>query len=82
MVRDLDKKYSSPKFVLTTTILMHDADWDNAIEEIKDELNGMGIKAYHNLFKRNGAATPGHPRLAEHNEMAGELTKFIENIRG
>lgn len=81
MVRDLDKKYSSPKFVLTTTILMHDADWDNAIEEIKNELNEMGIKAYHNLFTRNGAATPGHPRLAEHNEMAGELTKFIENIK-
>lgn len=80
LVRELDQKYSSPKFVLTTTILMHDADWDNAIEEIKDELNGMGIKAYHNLFKRNGAATPGHPRLAEHNEMAEELTAFIKGI--
>ena len=80
LVRELDQKYSSPKFVLTTTVLMHDADWDNAIEEIKDELNGMGIKAYHNLFKRNGAATPGHPRLAEHNEMAEELTAFIKGI--
>ncbi|MGN0603709.1 MAG: electron transporter RnfD [Oscillospiraceae bacterium] len=79
MVRDLDKKYSSPKFVLTTTVLMHDAEWDNAIEEIKNELNEMGIKAYHNLFSRNGAATPGHPRLAEHNEMAEELTAFIKN---
>lgn len=80
MVRELNEKYSSPKFVLTTTVLMHDADWDNAIEEIKDELNEMGIKAYHNMFKRNGAATPGHPRLAEHNEMASELTEFIRNV--
>lgn len=81
MVRDLDKHYGGAKFVLTTTILMHDVDWDNAIEEIKDELNGMGIKAYHNMFSRNGAATPGHPRLSEHNEMAEELTKFIkENV--
>ncbi|MGN0552328.1 MAG: electron transporter RnfD [Oscillospiraceae bacterium] len=78
MVRDLNEKYSSPKFVLTTTVLEHDAEWDNAIEEIKNELNDMGIKAYHNLFKRNGAATPGHPRLAEHNEMAEELTAFIK----
>ncbi|MBQ5317960.1 MAG: electron transporter RnfD [Oscillospiraceae bacterium] len=78
MVRDLDKHYGGAKFVLTTTILMHDVDWDNAIEEIKDELNGMGIKTYHNMFSRNGAATPGHPRLSEHNEMAEELTEFIK----
>ena len=76
-VFDLNEKYGSPKFVLTTTVLMHDAEWDKAIDEIKDELNAAGVKAYHNLFTRNGAATPGHPRLAEHNEMAEELTAFI-----
>lgn len=79
MVRTLNDKYSSPKFVLTTTILMHDSEWDKAIDEIKDQLNEMGIKAYHNMFKRNGAATPGHPRLPEHNEMAQELTAFIKS---
>lgn len=77
MVRELARHYGDAKFVLTTTILMHDPEWDNAIEEIKNELCGMGIKAYHNLFSRNGAATPGHPRLSEHNEMAAELTGFI-----
>lgn len=82
LVKTLDGHYkNSAKFVLTTTILMHDVEWDNAIEEIKDELNVDGIKAYHNLFSRNGAATPGHPRLPEHNEMAEELTRFIrENL--
>lgn len=79
MVRTLNDKYGSPKFVLTTTILMHDPEWDKALDEIKNELNEMGIKAYHNVFKRNGAATPGHPRLPEHNEMAEELTAFIKN---
>lgn len=79
MVRTLNDKYNSPKFVLTTTILEHDPEWDKAIDEIKDRLNEMGIKAYHNMFKRNGAATPGHPRLPEHNEMAEELTAFIKN---
>ena len=78
LVNELDRHYGGVKFVLTTTVLMHDPDWDNAIEEIKSELCGMGIKAYHNMFSRNGAATPGHPRLAEHNEMARELTRFIE----
>ena len=81
LVRSLNDKYGSAKFVLTTTVLMHDKAWDDTIEEIKDELNAMGIKAYHNMFSRNGAATPGHPRLSEHNEMAAELTKFIkENV--
>lgn len=81
IVRELDGYYkNSAKFVLTTTVLMHDAEWDNAIDEIKNELNAEGIKAYHNLFSRNGAATPGHPRLPEHNEMAEELTEFIQSI--
>ena len=78
IVRELNEHYKKAKFVLTTTVLMHDAEWDKAIDEIKDELNGMGIKAYHNLFSRNGAATPGHPRIPEHDEMARELTDFIK----
>lgn len=77
IVKDLNEHYKTAKFVLTTTVLMHDPDWDNAIEEIKDELNGIGIKTFHNIFSRNGAATPGHPRIPEHDEMARELTDFI-----
>lgn len=78
LVRELDGNYGGTDFVLTTTVLIHDKSWDDAIEEIKDELCAMGIKAHHNIFTRNGAATPGHPRLPEHNEMAEELTKFIK----
>ena len=81
LVRELNEHYKKDKktkFVLTTTVLMHDPDWDNAIDEIKDELCGMGISVYHNLFSRNGAATPGHPRIPEHDEMARELTEFIK----
>lgn len=80
IVKDLASHYKTAKFVLTTTVLMHDADWDNAIDEIAGELNGMGIKAFHNIFSRNGAATPGHPRIPEHDEMAKELTEFIKGI--
>lgn len=77
LVTFLNEKYNSPKFVLTTTILNHSPEWDDAIEEIKNELLSDGIKVYHNVFKRNGCGTPGHPRLSEHNEMAEELTEFI-----
>ncbi|MCR4619038.1 MAG: electron transporter RnfD [Lachnospiraceae bacterium] len=35
---------------------------------------------YHFMYKRNGAATPGHPRIPEHNEMAAEMTAFIHSI--
>ncbi len=80
IVRELDRHYNGAKFVLTTTLLFHDKDWDNAIEEIKNELAADGIKVFHNVFKRNGAGTPGHPRIPEHNEMAEELTEFIRNI--
>ncbi len=78
LIRDLAAQYGDIKFVLTTTILMHDSEWDKTIDEITHELNESGIKAYHNLFSRNGAATPGHPRLPEHDEMARELTDFIK----
>lgn len=78
IVRSLSEKYGSgTKFVLTTTVLNHDKAWDDAIEEIKDELNAENIKTYHNIFSRNGCATNGHPRIPEHDEMARELTAFI-----
>ena len=36
--------------------------------------------AHHLLFSRNGAATPGHPRVVEHEEMARELTAFLASL--
>ncbi len=80
LVRELYKLYNTPKFVLTTTVLMHDPRWDETLEEIKNELCSEGIKVYRNVFSRNGAATPGHPRYVEHKEMADELTLFIKDV--
>lgn len=34
------------------------------------------------LFKRNGVAAPGHPRIPEQFEMAKELADYIENVLG
>lgn len=80
MVETLHSHYYTAKYVLTTTVLMHDKAWDDCIEEIKDDLRKEGIPTYHNVFTRNGAATPGHPRIPEHEEMAHELTGFIRGI--
>lgn len=81
---DLRSHYGNPTFILITTVLMHNPDWDNAIEEIKNELIADGLvpenKLYHFLFTRNGKATPGHPRIPEQCEMAEELTAFISNM--
>lgn len=68
------------RIVMITTVLMHDAEWDKAIDEIVSELRLEGHNAHHFLFSRNGAATPGHPRRAEHAVMARELSAFLENI--
>lgn len=75
----LKKKYNNPKFILITTVLMHDKRWDDVLDEIKEELGSSDVFRYR--FGRNGAATPGHPRISEQEEMAGELERFIkENI--
>ena len=76
LVKKLHGKYPRAKFVLTTTVLMHDPERDRAIGEVAD----MFDFAYHNIFTRNGAATPGHPRIAENGEMAAELSAFIRGI--
>ena len=78
IVLELKERYGNVKFLLITTVLMHDPRWDEVIDEIKKEL-GDYVYRYH--FKRNGAATPGHPRITEQNEMALELSEFIrENM--
>ena len=61
-------------------ILMHDAEWDRAIDELVSELCAQGPDVCHFMFKHNGAVTPGHPRRSEHTEMAKELAAFIEKI--
>lgn len=80
IARDIHKSYGNgTKYIFITTLLMHDPEWDRAIDEIVNELNSEGQQTYHFMFKRNGAATPGHPRISEHKEMAEELAGFIRS---
>ncbi|MBP0957868.1 MAG: electron transporter RnfD [Oscillospiraceae bacterium] len=81
IVRNIHAHYgNNTKYIFLTTLLMHDPEWDKAIDEAVCELKAEGIPAYHMLFKRNGAATPGHPRYQEHKEMAEELAAYIRGI--
>lgn len=80
LISDVVSHYGKVKIVMLTTVLMHDAEWDDAIDEICTEMRAKGHDIYHFLFSRNGRATPGHPRRAEHAEMARELSGFIHKI--
>ena len=84
-LRAIHARYPQATIVCITTLLMHDPAWDRAIDEAVQTFNAtVGVSthtvAHHFLFTRNGAATPGHPRVAEHEEMARELTAFIESL--
>ncbi len=77
-----DVRSHAPKaaVVLALTILMHNPAWDDAMEEIKNRLGGSDSRVYHYVYKRCGKGTPGHPRNKEQQEMASELTEFLNSL--
>ena len=72
--------YPDARIICCTTILQHDKSWDDAIEQVVNSVKDKKIS--HFLFSRNGAATPGHPRIPEQYEMAREMADYIENVLG
>lgn len=81
ILKDLRSHYPKAAIILTTTVLCHSVDWDNAIDSCMQELRAEGMEnIYHLMYKRNGLATPGHPRILEQYEMASELTAFISSL--
>lgn len=77
-VRRLMELYPSAQIILATTILMHDAAWDTAIDEVCVRI--ASERVHHFLYKRNGAGTPGHIRIPEAEEMSEELAGYIREI--
>lgn len=75
---NLREKYPTAHIVCHTTLLCHDASWDQAIGEVVESLNDKKISHY--LFKRNGSGTPGHLRIPEAQEMAEELAVYIQKL--
>ena len=82
LIKRLRGLYPDAVIVCATTLLMHDPSWDKAIDEVVKKITAEDQNAgvYHFMYKRNGAATPGHPRISEHNEMAAELAHFLKNL--
>ena len=78
LIRKLMQLYPETKIVLATTILMHDAAWDRAIDDVCKKI--ASDRVHHFLYKRNGAGTPGHIRIPEAQEMSEELVAYIQKI--
>ena len=78
LIRRLMQLYPEAKIVLATTILMHDAAWDRAIDDVCRRI--ASDRVHHFLYKRNGAGTPGHIRIPEAQEMSEELAAYIQRI--
>lgn len=77
-LKSLREKYPNAEIILTTTILNHDASWDRALEQIKNETGDS--KVHHFLYQKNGCGTPGHIRIPEAEEMSDELAGFINGL--
>lgn len=70
--------YPSAHFILATTILGHNKNWDLAIEQVTQSINSPRV--HHFLYTKNGIGTPGHIRIPEAEQMAEELTAFVESL--
>lgn len=79
LLSDLMTKYPHAEFLLTLTILMHDADFETLLDEACERISSPRVKRFR--FTRTGKATPGHPRIPEQTEMACELAKRIMHSR-
>ncbi len=80
IIEDTRSHTNHATVILALTVLMHDPAWDEALEEIKNRLGGEENRVYHFTYTRCGKATPGHPRIPEQEEMAKELTAFLNSL--
>ena len=77
-LRKLRGKYPEAWILCITTLLEHDSAWDQAIGQVCQSLGDSRIRQF--LFQRNGRGTPGHLRIREAQEMAEELTAYIQSL--
>ena len=78
LLRKLRGHYPEALIITSTTILEHDAGWDRSIKEVCDKTNDKRIVNF--LYSSNGCGTPGHIRKPEAEDMANELSAFIESF--
>ena len=77
-LRTLRRVHPQAHIICTTTILGHNENWDKAIDQVCRELKDD--KVHHFLYSKNGCGTPGHIRIPEAEQMAEELSAYIESL--
>ena len=77
-IRRLMELYPKAAIVCATTILRHDAVWDDMIDAVVRRI--ASPKASHFLYSNNGCGTDGHIRASEGFHMAEELSAYIEGL--
>jgi hypothetical protein len=77
-LRNIRRTYPKALIIAATTILQHDKNWDDSIDEVCRRIGDP--KTVHFLYSRNGAGTPGHIRISEAEEMSDELSAFIASF--
>ncbi len=70
--------YPNAEFILATTILRHDASWDQSIDQVCTEMNNPHV--HHFLYSKNGDGTDGHIRIPEAEVMSDELAAYITSL--
>ena len=78
LLKKIRGQYPDAWIVCITTLLEHDPSWDQSIDEVCSGLQDEKIR--HFMFRRNGSGTPGHLRIPEAEEMAEELSAYIEEL--
>lgn len=77
-VETLRSNYPNALILMTTTILGHEIEWDQAIDEVCRELGDPKVR--HFLYSKNGCGTTGHVRASEAEEMATELADYLNGF--
>ena len=77
-IRRLMEVYPDAHIVLTTTLLLHHKNWDLSIDTVCNRIDSERV--HHFLYQRNGKGTPGHLRIPEAEEMAEELSDYINSL--
>lgn len=80
LIEKLRGVYPKAEIILSTTILGHAKEWDEAIDRVCRDMSQTDRHIHHFLYEKNGCGTPGHIRANEAEGMARELSAFIEGL--
>lgn len=77
ILASLSKVQPEAQFLLTTTLMHHDREWDSQIDEVASLARAAGLPVRTHHFRREGQGSPGHLRVLEEEEMGLELADAI-----